>query len=47
MPDSLLAAKIVVWGRPDPAPCMALANEIIALWKGTQIAGTVIGGQLE
>jgi hypothetical protein len=48
-----LAAKIIVRGnpipqpQPDPARYMALANEIIALWKGPQIAETVIEGQLE
>jgi cell wall assembly regulator SMI1 len=53
VPDSLLAAKIIVRGnpkpqpQPDPAGYMALANEIIALWRGPQIAETVIEGQLE
>ena len=53
VPDSLLAAKIIVRGnpipqrQPDPAGYMALANKIIALWKGPQIAETMIEGQLE
>jgi hypothetical protein len=53
VPDSLLAAEIIVCGnpvpqpQPDPAGYIALANEIIALWKGPQIAETVIDGQLE
>ncbi|HEY7277576.1 MAG TPA: SMI1/KNR4 family protein [Trebonia sp.] len=53
VPDSLLAAEIIVRGnpvpqpQPDPAGYIALANEIIALWKGPQIAETVIDGQLE
>jgi cell wall assembly regulator SMI1 len=53
VPDSLLAAEITVRGnpvpqpQPDPARYIALANEIIALWKGPQIEETVIDGQLE
>lgn len=52
VPDSLLAAEIVVWAaapqpRPDPAGYVTLANEIIALWNGPQITTTVIDGQLE
>jgi cell wall assembly regulator SMI1 len=53
VPDSLLAAEITVRGnpvpqpQPDPARYITLANEIIALWKGPQIAETVIDGQLE
>ena len=53
VPDSLLAAKIIVRGnpipqpQPDPAGYVALANEIIALWKGPQIAEIMIEGQLE
>jgi len=52
VPDSLLAAEITVCGnpvpqpQPDPVRYIALANEIIALWKGPQIAETVIDGQL-
>ena len=51
VPESLLAARIVVWApapqpRPDPAGYVALANEIIALWNGPQITTTVIDGQL-
>ena len=53
VPDSLLAAKVIVSGnpppqpQPDPAGYKALANEITALWKGPQITETVIEGQLE
>ena len=53
VPDSLLAAQIIVWGnpapqpQPDPARYVVLANEITALWNGPQIAETVIDGQLE
>ena len=53
VPTSLLAAEIIVWGnqapepQPDLAGFMALANEIMALWWGPQIAETSIEGQLE
>ncbi|MFJ3671403.1 SMI1/KNR4 family protein [Streptomyces sp. NPDC090106] len=46
VPRSLSAAAIMVWGRQDPLPIVALANEILALWNRPQIVQTVLEGDL-
>lgn len=46
VPRHLSAARIIVHGRPNPVPIVALANEILGLWNRPPITDLVLEGHL-